>query len=109
MPSPLSRQNEIRSVRRSNASFAPSSCAGWPLTVLQNMSFPIYESHCHLPRLRPRSVSDFAMGLMSFDCVSSDTRRQESHVSEGVELGFIGHAYDQNERLREGKDKWQEA
>ena len=34
--------------------------------------------------------------------------RQESHVSEGVELGFIGHAHDQNERLREGKDTWQE-
>ena len=29
--------------------------------------------------------------------------RQEFHVSEGVEPGFIGHAYDQNERLREGK------
>ena len=37
-----------------------------------------------------------------------ERRRQESHVSEGVELGFIGHAYDQNERLREGKDTWQE-
>ena len=35
-------------------------------------------------------------------------RRQESHASEGVGLGFIGHAYDQNERLREGKKKWQE-
>ena len=34
--------------------------------------------------------------------------RQESHVSEGVELGFIGHAYDQNEHLREEKDTWQE-
>ena len=37
-----------------------------------------------------------------------ERRRQESHVSEGVEPGFIGHAYDQNERPREGKDKWQE-
>ena len=35
-------------------------------------------------------------------------RRQESHVSEGVELGFIGHTSDQNERLRVGKDTWQE-
>ena len=28
--------------------------------------------------------------------------RQESHVSGGVELGFMGHAYNQNEHLREG-------
>ena len=34
--------------------------------------------------------------------------RQESHVSEGVDVGFIGHAYDQNELLREGEDTWQE-
>ena len=78
------------------------------LTMLQKMLFPIYTSHCHLPRLHHRYRSDFAVGFMSFVFVSSDTRRQESSVSEGVELGFIGHAYDQNERLREGKDTWQE-
>ena len=34
--------------------------------------------------------------------------RQKSLVSEGVEFGFIGHAHDQNERQREGKDTCQE-
>ena len=33
---------------------------------------------------------------------------KKSNVSENVELGFIGHAHDQNERLRGGKDTWQE-
>ena len=44
----------------------------------------------------------------AFGLLGGMRRRQESHVSEGVELGFTGHAYDQNERLREGKDTWQE-
>ena len=33
---------------------------------------------------------------------------QESHVSEGVKFGFVGHAYNQIERLRGGRDTWQE-
>ena len=28
---------------------------------------------------------------------------QESHVSEGVKFGFVGHAYNQIERLRGGR------
>ena len=78
------------------------------LTVLQKMPFPICASQCHLPRLRPGSHSAFDVFFLSFVHVSSDTRRQTSHVSGGAKLGFIGHAYQQNECLRGGRDKWQE-
>ena len=50
----------------------------------------------------------FHFDASAFWSLEGSGRRQESHVSQGVKLGFIGHAYDQNERLREGKDKWQE-
>ena len=36
------------------------------LTVPQKMLVPIDTPHCHLPRLHPRSRSDFAVGFMSF-------------------------------------------
>ena len=44
----------------------------------------------------------FHFDASTFGSLGGVERRQESHVSGGVELGFIVHAYDQNERLREG-------
>ena len=37
----------------------------------------------------------FHFDASAFWSLGRERGRQESHVSKGVELGFIGHAYDQ--------------